>query len=167
MPIYTLVSHESSINFLQFSPWLDNEGPIVLLSLANSINFWNISHIQNNKYNGINRNSQNSSSRLRISQRFKSPIKILPINLETSMREMTLMEKNWSNKTGPSHKRELLSCIKFLGKTATKVVTNDDFTRFVTIDNEGNIYHLRLISQSANDDYQLTIDYNGNSSNVE
>lgn len=81
------------------------------------------------------------------------------------MQGLILNEKNWSKKTGPAKKRELLSCIKFLGKSAKKVVINEDFTRFVTIDNEGNIYHLRLINQS--DEYQLTIDFNGNSSNLD
>lgn len=134
------------------------------MSLAGSINFWNITHIQNNKLGNLKRNS-NDTSRLRVSQRFKSPLKIIPITIESSLKDMSLIEKNWSKKTGPPHKRELLSCIKFLGKSAKKVVINEDFTRFVTIDNEGNIYHLRLINQS--DEYQLAIDFNGNSSNLD
>lgn len=147
---------------LQFSPWLQNDGPIILVSIAESINFWNITHVQNN-YNGMKRSS--NGSRIRVSQRFKSPLKIIPVSIETSMKNLSLKEENWSHKTGPHYKRELLSCIKFLGKSAKKVVINEDFTRFVAIDNEGNIHHLRLINQPSSDELQITIDYNGNPSN--
>jgi hypothetical protein len=147
---------------LQFSPWLENEGPMILVSLAESINFWNVTYVQNN-HNGMKRSSY--EKKIRVSQRFKSPYKIAPVTIETTMKELSLNEKNWSNKTGPSNKRELLSCVKFLGKSAKKVVINEDFTRFVTIDNEGNIHHLRLINEQSMDDHQVTIDFNGNPSN--
>lgn len=162
VPIHTLESHNKPIMNLQFSPWLESEGPTVLISLAESINFWNITHIQNN-YIGMKRSSY--ESRLRVSQRFKSPLKIAPVTIETSLRKLSLTERNWSNKTGPHNKLELLSSIKFLGKSAKKVVVNEDFTRFVTIDNEGNIHHLRLVSDQTNGDRQITIDFNGNPSN--
>jgi hypothetical protein len=104
----------------------------------------------------------------RISARFKSPLKIAPqpidTSLESSLKKLTLKERNWSSKTGSFEKRELLSCIKFIGKSAKKVVVNDNFTRFVTIDNEGNVYHLRLINQSENGDQQVTLAVNGISS---
>lgn len=147
---------------LQFSPWNETQGPIILLSLSESINFWNISHILNNK-NLMKRNSDAEPSKTRVSQRFKSPLKVIPheVKFEESMKSLSLKERNWSNKTGPADKRELLSCIKFIGKSAKKVVTNKEFTRFLTIDNEGNVYHLRLIDQS-NVDQQVTIDFNGN-----
>lgn len=144
---------------LQFSPWSESEGHLILLSLSESINFWNITHVLNNKV-GMKRVE---ATPLRISGRFKSPLKIVPFNV-TSHKHLSIKEKNWSNKTGSSEKLELLSCIKFIGKSATKVVINDDFTRFVTIDNEGNVYHLRTIdlSNDNDDDQQVTIDYNGN-----
>jgi hypothetical protein len=44
---------------------------------------------------------------------------------------------------------------------AKKIVCSDDFTRFVTIDNEGNIYHLRLVRDES--ETQVTIDHNGHS----
>lgn len=149
---------------LQFSPWTETEGPLILLSMSESINFWNITHIQNNKFGGMKRIDAETSSKARVSQRFKSPLKIGPtsdLKVESSMKSLSLKEKNWSNKTGPADKRELLSCIKLFGKSAKKVVINKDFTRFVTLDNEGNIHHLRLIDLSMINQ-QRTIDFNGN-----
>lgn len=104
-------------------------------------------------------------SRIRVSQRFKSPLKFTPVPIETSMQKVSLKERKWSNRTGPHNKRELLSCIKFLGKSAKKVVINEDFTRFVTIDNEGNIHHLRYIDNESSNDHQIAIDFNGNPMN--
>jgi hypothetical protein len=147
---------------LLFSPWLESEGPLILLSLSESINFWNVTHVQNNR---SNLRRIEDTPKTRVSQRFKSPLKIFSSSqnqLETSMMNLKLKERNWSNKTGPHDKRELLSCIKFIGKSAKKVVANENFTHFVTIDNEGNVYNLSLINQT---NQLLTVDYNGNSSN--
>ncbi|KAG5680980.1 hypothetical protein PVAND_010454 [Polypedilum vanderplanki] len=160
IPIQTLESHKRAIMSLDFSPWQEEEGHLILLSLSESIIFWNVTHILNNR-GGIKRSNSTPS---RISARFKSPLKIVSLNtnLENSLKKLTLKERNWSNKTGSFDKRELLSCIKFIGKSAKKVVINDEFTRFVTIDNEGNVYHLRLIDQSMteNDDQQVIINVN-------
>lgn len=76
---------------------------------------------------------------------------------------LTLNESHtnpWHGKTGSSDKPELLSCIKLVAKSAKRIIYNEDFTRFVTIDNEGNVYHLRLIDETS--DSQLPVDYNGN-----
>lgn len=116
----------------------------------------------------MKRNS-NDDTRIRVSQRFKSSIKSTPSfdTLDAPMQNMNLNETKWSNKTGSPTKPELLSCIKFLGKNAEKVVVDEKFTCFVTIDSEGNIYHLRLIDQQSDVDFQqrLTIAYNGNNGN--
>lgn len=50
----------------------------------------------------------------------------------------------WIGKTGALAKPELLSCIKFVGNVAEKIYTNNKFTKFITIDNEGEIYYLDL-----------------------
>lgn len=162
VPIATLESHKRPIMNLMFSPWLENEGPSILLSVSESINFWNIAHIQNNRNM---KRIETDSKRTRVSQRFKSPIKIFqePENILEPLKNLNLTKTIWSHKTGPQDKPELLSCIKFIGKSAKKVVVNDEFTHFITIDNEGNVYNLKLTDQS--NDQQLTIDFNGNPSN--
>lgn len=50
----------------------------------------------------------------------------------------------WTGKSGASTKPELLSCIKFVGNTAEKVYVNQAFTKFITIDSEGEIYYLDI-----------------------
>lgn len=107
-----------------------------------------------------------ATGRTRVSQRFKSPLKIIPTldtNLLSTTDILTINESNpWRKKTGASEKPELLACIKLVAKSAKKIICNDEFTRFVTIDNEGNVYHLRMITDSFESENQLTIDFNGN-----
>lgn len=50
----------------------------------------------------------------------------------------------WSGKYGASAKPELLSCIKFVGNSAKRLFANDSFVKFITIDDEGEIYHLTV-----------------------
>lgn len=50
----------------------------------------------------------------------------------------------WYGKSGASDKPELLSCIKLVGSSAEKIFTNRKFTKFITIDNEGEIYYLNI-----------------------
>lgn len=107
------------------------------------------------------------NNRARVSNRFKSPKPITPTSPDSTLlsatENLTLNDSNpWRKKTGASDKRELLSCIKLVAKSAKRIVFNEDFTRFVTIDNEGNIYHLRMIDESSGN--QLAVDINGNPS---
>lgn len=54
----------------------------------------------------------------------------------------------WIGKTGASDKPELLSCIKFVGTSAEKIFANKKFTKFITIDDEGEIYYLNILNLS-------------------
>lgn len=54
-------------------------------------------------------------------------------------------ENPWSEKIGSVEKPELLSCIKFVGSSAEKIFTNKNFTKFITIDNEGEVYFLQAL----------------------
>jgi hypothetical protein len=163
-PIQKLESHKRAIMNLRFSPWIDPNDPLILLSLSESVIFWNIRSIQNNP---LDLKRKETPGRVRVSQRFKSPLKLSPSPSDSKLlfatENLTISESNsnpWRRKTGSSEKPELLSCIKLVAKSAKRIVCNDDFTRFVTIDNEGNVYHLRMIRESSEN--QLTIDYNGN-----
>lgn len=161
-PLQRLESHKRPIMNLRFSPWSDPNNPLILLSLSESVIFWNIRSIQNNP---LEMKKQQTLGRLRISQRFKSPLKIIPTNGDSKFlsatENLSLNEANpWRKKTGASDKPELLSCIKLVAKSAKRIICDDAFTRFITIDNEGNVYHLRMIHEPS--DNQLTIDFNGN-----
>lgn len=50
----------------------------------------------------------------------------------------------WIGKRGASNKLELLSCIKFVGNAAEKIYANQQFTKFITIDSDGEIYYLDI-----------------------
>lgn len=158
-----LESHKRPITNMKFSPWTEPNDPLILLSLSESIIFWDIRSIQNNP---LDMKKRETPDRTRVSRRFKSPLKIIPTfdtNLLSATDNLTINESNpWRKKTGASEKPELLSCIKLVAKSAKKIICNDEFTRFVTIDNEGNVYHLRMITDSFESENQLTIDFNGN-----
>lgn len=158
-----LESHKRPIMNLKFSPWTDPNDPVILLSLSESMIFWNIRSIQNNP---IDMKTRETSGRVRVSQRFKSPLKLSPAldaNLLSATQNLTINKSNpWHKKTGAADKPELLSCIKLVAKSAKRLICNDDFTRFITVDNEGNIYHLRLMTNSSESEGQMTIDFNGN-----
>lgn len=51
----------------------------------------------------------------------------------------------WIGKCGAAKKPELLSCIKFVGSSAEKIFINKTFTKFITVDNEGEIYYLKTL----------------------
>ena len=159
--IQQLEAHKRQIWHLEFSPWQETKGPLILLSLSESLIFWNCSYVQNNRYHFKRVRTPN----VRVSQRFRSPMNKSSSpgsdHFNTAMRALHLTSSNpWQNKIGSTDKRELLSCIKFVGKYAKKVFCNKDFTRFITIDNEGNIYYLRLVEDSPMT--SLSIDFNGN-----
>lgn len=70
----------------------------------------------------------------------------------------------WANKRGSKDKQELLACIKFAGNKAEKVYPNKDFTEFVTIDDEGEIYFLKAKELIATNGCETDAfnDFNGN-----
>lgn len=173
-PLENLISHKRAVMNLQFSPWTAPNDPLILLSLAESIGFWNIRSIQNNSFERARKESltpSKPSSRRNVSQRFRpfkspqQPSTYDEPDLVAALNHVSLDKPSaWSKKTGSMEKPALLSCIKLLAKSAKRIVHNEDFTRFVTIDNEGNIYHLRLITEATGS--QVTIDFNGSPNRV-
>lgn len=106
-----------------------------------------------------------TSNRIRVSSRFRPNSKNLSLDwkLSEETQRMSINVLNpWSRKTGSNERPEILSCHKLIGKSAKKVIVNDEFDKFLTIDNEGNIYYLRLITKSS--DNNETFDHNGNPS---
>jgi apoptotic protease-activating factor len=153
------------INNLYFSPWVSPNEPLILMSVSHSIMFWNIKTIQNNSSSELGRKIS-ATDTLRQSKRFRSPLKTLTPSADTrklsiATENLTLSDSNpWNKKIGSINRPELLSCIKFIGKSAKKVIFNDEFDEFVTIDNEGNVYYLRLVKD--NNEFEYSLDYNGN-----
>uniref|UniRef100_A0A336KW62 CSON000568 protein n=1 Tax=Culicoides sonorensis TaxID=179676 RepID=A0A336KW62_CULSO len=141
-----------SVNDVLFSPWksdISPNTPVVLVSLSQEISFWNVNYVINNPF------EPTIKSPIRRSARFRPPSQVMsPDKKENSLSATSRFTFNpvndnlWTNKRGSSDKPELLACIRLSGQ-AEKIVSNKDFTQFVTVDNEGEIYHLRLFDPST------------------
>ncbi|XP_063709828.1 uncharacterized protein LOC134838265 [Culicoides brevitarsis] len=150
--IETLNCRES-VNDLLFSPWVPDTNaniPIVLVSLSQEISFWNINYVINNPFE----KTQNRPV-IRRSGRFQQPNPVMsPNRRENSLSASSrfsfnpIVDNLWQNKRGSSDKPELLACLRLSGQ-AEKIVATEDFRQFVTVDNEGEIYHLRLFDPST------------------
>lgn len=148
-----LSSHKQPIQQLVFSPWpVDGpeNNPLVLVSLSEQMCFWNIKYVINNpldalkKVNGIRRSSRYSKERKwDVNSNTFTDININGHGTNGNGRTAEADKDYWEDKTGASDKPELLACIKFVGNSATKLVTNVEFSQFITIDNEGDIYALQ------------------------
>lgn len=153
MMVSRLESHKHKICCLKFSPWTDETAPIILVSLAEQIVFWNVKISLNNP----RRSRLNSEKGVRRSQRFS---RRLASTSESSDAVDSPIQNGfsdpwypWNNKVGTSDKPELLSCIKFVGNRAYKFYHNDNFTNFCTVDNDGTIYYLRLFENKSLTDH--------------
>lgn len=142
--IQRLQLHNDSIEDLLFSPWDDPNAPLVLVSLAREIGFWDIKHMVNNPFN------DRLTSPKQHSQRFKKRSQILPLHpskQDPLFSFQTIEKKNiWQNKKGSGDRPELLACVRLIGR-AEQLVASPDFTQFVTLDNEGEIYHLKVLDK--------------------
>lgn len=162
-----LSSHKQPIKQLVFSPWPvdghDVNNPMVLVSLSEQMCFWNIKYVINNPLDAVKKKSTRRSSR------FSKELKWNFNGGDQSNGNDNELRVNgngngkaiitgpllnhidyWDDKTGASDKPELLACIKFVGSCATKLVTNAEFNKFITIDNEGDIYALKTTRPAHN-----------------
>lgn len=137
-------SRKTSINDLKFSQFTNINSPVILISISEQLCFWNIKYLQNNKI-------ENSKKDGRQSSRFKNnKLSLKKSSIEDNLIRLSLEESNpWVGKIGASDKPELLSCIKLVGGSANKFFTDDNFTKFLTIDLEGNIYFLRFFDNEV------------------
>lgn len=162
--IRTLCSHKHPVTCLRFSPWSVDENsnnPVILASLSEQICFWSISYVLNNPLDA-------PQQRRRSSKRFSKGYCCVRATSTGSGGEVAAMAHHfdtidltttrpsnglgntgsgtgyWHDKIGPSDKRELLACIKFVGNSAHKLVTLGDFEKFITVDAEGDIYVLSV-----------------------
>lgn len=133
------ISNKSRISDLKFCPWPENpSSPIILVSLAEQICFWNVTEALKNR---SNKKSHRSGDRF---QERKIPKVVNGANFILNNPSNGIPNDSWANCIGPPSKPELLSCIKFIGNSAKKLKVNDKFTQFLTIDSEGDIYYLKL-----------------------
>lgn len=167
-------SHRSKVNVLRFSPWHLSQPqhlqrhPLILVSLSEEICFWDVMHALNNPIDRTQlrnsqrfnrRSSQCTSIDLNGNTNDKKPLPTgnflhpngtqCVSNGHTTSNGAATANSNWSNpwmgKCGSSQKPELLASIKLVGSSAEKIFINNTFTQFITVDNEGEIYHLKTL----------------------
>lgn len=121
------------MNHLCFAPTMTGTTPMILLSTSDILAWWNVSYCLE-KYTNILDQSKY--------KRRKS------LNVLNQLRELDLKNianpDKWANKKGPDWRVELMICIKLQGKHAFKAVYNNFFTSFVTIDDSGQFYLMKL-----------------------
>lgn len=134
-----------------FSPWTSvSTLPIILASISDKICFWNISYIVNNPIeNGALRRSQRFDRKASVRSITEKMQELKPINGNGN--GCTSATNPWTGKLGPTEKPELLACIQLIGNSADQFFSNKNFTKFVTIDDEGEVYYLQIFSDISND----------------
>lgn len=168
-----LESHSSPVYALQFSPWSSKESapslPVILVSSSQELCFWNVTYAINNsptylqqrfmktslRFNGGDLSplsdfcgkgsitmSNSSSASSGIGSNDVSVDAELLTSAETKAKAVP--SNIWSGMLGPSNKPELLACIKYVGNRADQIFSNEAFTSFLTVDDEGEIYFLRI-----------------------
>lgn len=166
--VQRLMCHKASVNALKFSSY-ENTSVMILASISEEICFWNVTHLLNNP---IEPNSTRYSQRFNRPRFPSTPevtnnIDAIKINgsqtsngkgfhnksnvpmfsdvvAMSNVQSEKAYKNPWCGKSGASDKPELLSCIKFVGNSAEKLYTNHAFDKFITIDNEGEIYYIRI-----------------------
>lgn len=148
----TLQSNKNSpINDMVFSPWPSvSTLPIVLTTLSDQICFWNVSYIVNNPIeNGGLRRSQRFDRKASMRSITEKMQELQPINGNGNGH--TAESNPWAGKLGPTEKPELLSCIQMIGNAAEQMFVDKTFTKFVTIDDEGEVYYLENFRDISNE----------------
>lgn len=147
----TLQSNKNTpINDMVFSPWTSvSKLPIILASLSDQICFWNITLIVNNPIeNGALRRSQRFDRKASVRSITEKMQELKP----TNGNGYTVQTNPWTGKLGPTEKPELLACIQLVGNSAEQIFANKSFTKFVTIDDEGEVYYLEICSDIRSED---------------
>uniref|UniRef100_A0A182ILT6 APAF-1 helical domain-containing protein n=1 Tax=Anopheles atroparvus TaxID=41427 RepID=A0A182ILT6_ANOAO len=167
-----LESHQFPVEELYFSNWSEPGAPHILVSVGEQIVFWSVDYLYNNQ-------PRKSFSSVRLSGRFTSrkfatatdasaspsegrrsnggnqsglstPIVGSPVQRSFMGEPFGFGESTyWNEKRGSTAKPHLLSCIKLSGR-ANRLIINREFSKFLTMDNEGYIHYLRLYRPSPN-----------------
>lgn len=142
--LHTLQSNRNTpINDMIFSPWSSSSTlPTILATISEQICFWNISYIVNNPIeNGALRRSQRFDRKASVRSITEKMQELQPINGNG----YAMQSNPWAGKLGPTEKPELLSCIQLVGNAAEQIFVDRQFTKFVTIDDAGEVYYLQII----------------------
>ncbi|KFB47294.1 hypothetical protein ZHAS_00015324 [Anopheles sinensis] len=164
-----LESHQCPVANLYFSSWTQPGSPHILVSVGEQIAFWSVDYVYNNQprksFSSIRRSGRFTARQIQVvadplsspgearrstgsnHSGFSTPIAGSPV--QRNFIERFDESSHWYDKRGPSGKPHLLSCIKLIGR-ARRLIINRDFSKFLTMDNEGYIHYLRLYRPSSN-----------------
>ncbi|XP_072932830.1 uncharacterized protein Dark isoform X2 [Epargyreus clarus] len=153
----TTVTSPSSNMFLAPSFEADDEQPpLVLVTMASEIVWWNVTYVIRTAHKTTWRN-------LNVITPIASPLtvrnEIVPVdNANTEINcnfffggalfgGKHCWKENWKHKKSKegSKRQEMLACIKLSGINAEKICIDDKFSCFVTVDNAGHIHIMNLL----------------------
>lgn len=137
-PKYTYRS--DPIKVLRFSPWNDSRLPLILLTVSSEIRFWNVRHSQAEAipFKGL------AIKRHRFSSKNNNKQELSVVAKNESNNNLMRDVNPWLGKVGNPEDVDLLSCIKLIGNSVDQFFCFNNFTKFVSIDDDGNIYYLRV-----------------------
>ncbi|XP_052872463.1 uncharacterized protein LOC128277900 [Anopheles cruzii] len=166
-----LESHTFPVTALYFSNWAEPGAPHILASVGEQIVFWSVDYVYNNqprKSTSSARLSGRFSARkvlpntsggsdcmspsaIDISRRstgsnhsgYSTPLYGSPGQQRFIFGDRFEESAPWCDKRGSSDKPHLLSCIKLVGRSR-RLIVNRDFSKFLTMDDEGYVHYLRF-----------------------
>ncbi|XP_047990166.1 uncharacterized protein LOC125229389 isoform X1 [Leguminivora glycinivorella] len=131
------------------TPTDDNQPPLVLVTMATEIVWWNITYVINNKPPPRKIN-------------VVTPLVLSPREITSAVGNMNIGSSNfffggggvncwreiWKKKTYKegSRRKDILACIKLSGMNAKKLCFDEKFSCFVTVDNPGHIHIMNVMS---------------------
>ncbi|XP_053669399.1 uncharacterized protein LOC128719787 [Anopheles marshallii] len=162
-----LESHQFPVSELYFSNWNEPGAPHILVSVGDLIVFWSVDYVVNNQprksVSGIRRSgrfiqrrtadgmvasNENRRSNGSNHSGFSTPVVGSPVQ-KSFLGERFADSVYWCDKRGSYSKPYLLSCIKLIGR-AKRLIMNREFSKFLTMDDEGYIHYLRFYRPSSN-----------------
>ncbi|CAH2084622.1 unnamed protein product [Euphydryas editha] len=162
-----LKHHKSKVQWCRFSPAparprADDEPPLVLVSMATEIVWWDVSAAVRARAGAFLRSGLNVITPL------ASPIDVSRNDTQASDNSSTnasnnfffgdnllnpqlSWKANWRNKTFKenSKRKEILACIKLSGMNAKHICLDENFSCFVTVDNPGHVHIMKLMSSRS------------------
>uniref|UniRef100_A0A182UM53 APAF-1 helical domain-containing protein n=1 Tax=Anopheles merus TaxID=30066 RepID=A0A182UM53_ANOME len=166
-----LESHQFPVSALYFSSWTDPSAPHILVSVGDQIVFWSVDYLYNNqprksvtsirlsgRFNTrraapvpdgahVSSPSENRRSYGSNHSGFSTPVVGSPVS-RSFLSDRFEESSQWFDKRGSTVKPHLLSCIKLIGR-AKRLIMNREFSKFLTMDDEGYIHYLRFYRPSV------------------
>lgn len=139
----TLNLHKTYVRNMFFAPSTP-ETPLVLVSVADQIVWWDVSYILKNLQERKKDERRKSASRRSRGSACR-PENIEIDNITDDFNQMSIIDQIWKGKCGRTAKPEVLSAIKLSGDYAATISISPTFTSFVTVDSTGLMYIINVL----------------------